>query len=445
MATAPSSIETDNEMDPSAGMIPISELGAHHPAGTITAFDEETGLPIVRRSNSSKISSGSEAPTVPEDNAHNRPVGSPDPETGRPVLQPTDDAKQAQNLATAAAPELTSKLDAAAQAVGGAKVDAVRDKKDPERVAEKVEKDGKPVETVPDLLAARISVDSPEARTQMVDALKKQFPVVKEEDFFEKGMPGTNFHTHTLQVKMANGSTAEVQIVPKEVLDVNDKEHKDYEKARDAETAGKSPAKFEAAARQKNDTAMEKFEDRNAAGSPDDKPTADPPLEPKGIVKGDKVRLNDGRTGTVAWAPGPNSAVKLYRVKLDKGGQVSTSASNLKPAEAPDSKDGAIYVDLDKTLARFHHFAGPSKIGPPEPAMVDRIRRDLADGKTVKIFTARVSGDHSGTARNAIEAWTKRYFGQRLPVTNKKGQDIGTILDDHALHVVPNTGEVEQA
>ena len=53
---------------------------------------------------------------------------------------------------------------------------------------------------------------------------------------------------------------------------------------------------------------------------------------------------------------------------------------------------GWIGVDLDGTLAYYDHWRGPHHIGDPIPAMLNRVKSWLAEGKDVRIFTARVEG-----------------------------------------------------
>src|SRR5207344_2652938 len=52
--------------------------------------------------------------------------------------------------------------------------------------------------------------------------------------------------------------------------------------------------------------------------------------------------------------------------------------------------EGWIGVDLDGTLAYYDQWRGPEHIGEPVPAMLERVQRWLAEGKDVRIFTARV-------------------------------------------------------
>ena len=97
-------------------------------------------------------------------------------------------------------------------------------------------------------------------------------------------------------------------------------------------------------------------------------------------------------------------------------------------------------VDLDCTLAEHDASHGVGEIGTPIPLMVARVRRWLADGERVKIFTARVADDPDGEQRRKIEDWSLNVFGRFLPITCEKDQYMIDIWDDKAHGVVPNTG-----
>ncbi len=111
---------------------------------------------------------------------------------------------------------------------------------------------------------------------------------------------------------------------------------------------------------------------------------------------------------------------------------------------------GWIGVDLDGTLAEYDRWRGAEHVGKPVRAMVERVKRWLAEGRyDVKIFTARVS--HDGTpgrveeakaARTAILAWCAKHVGQVLEITNVKDYAMVELYDDRAVQVVPNTGEL---
>lgn len=112
------------------------------------------------------------------------------------------------------------------------------------------------------------------------------------------------------------------------------------------------------------------------------------------------------------------------------------------------SNKGWIGVDLDGTLAHYEGWMGAEHIGAPIPAMRERVLRWLAEGREVRIFTARVS--HDGTHRRLLEAqtamqhivdWCKLHLGQALPVTCTKDFAMVELWDDRAVQVIANTGE----
>jgi len=110
---------------------------------------------------------------------------------------------------------------------------------------------------------------------------------------------------------------------------------------------------------------------------------------------------------------------------------------------------GYILVDLDGTLARFTQ-CGTEHIGKPIPAMVKRVKQWLAEGKEVRIFTARMAGHllrdlKTGEIIDAltpIEQWCKKHIGQVLPVTNVKDYGMIALYDDRAIQVEMNTGRL---
>lgn len=111
------------------------------------------------------------------------------------------------------------------------------------------------------------------------------------------------------------------------------------------------------------------------------------------------------------------------------------------------SNNGWIGVDLDGTLAMYDHWRGVDHIGEPIKPMVDRVKAWLADGKRVKIFTARVwqQGMYADgkliDAVTPIEIWCKTHIGQVLEVTNVKDFGMIALWDDRAVQVITNTGE----
>ena len=100
-------------------------------------------------------------------------------------------------------------------------------------------------------------------------------------------------------------------------------------------------------------------------------------------------------------------------------------------------KYGWIGVDLDGTLAHYDKWEGMDHIGPPIPAMVNRVLDWINAGKEVRIFTARAMVPE---AIPFIKAWCKEHLGGELPVTYCKDFDMIELWDDRAVQVEKNKG-----
>lgn len=105
---------------------------------------------------------------------------------------------------------------------------------------------------------------------------------------------------------------------------------------------------------------------------------------------------------------------------------------------------GWIGVDLDGTLAHYDGWKGPEHIGEPIPRMVERVKAWIAEGKDVRIFTARVCssqpGDAGLVAMGAIMRWCTQHIGRPMAVTSEKDWNMIELWDDRCVQVVPNTG-----
>lgn len=118
---------------------------------------------------------------------------------------------------------------------------------------------------------------------------------------------------------------------------------------------------------------------------------------------------------------------------------------------------GWIGVDLDGTLAEYHGWVAPDRIGAPILRMVERVKYWLAEGKDVRIFTARawpLGIERKGytefeweelkktalIAHDAIRRWCIEQFGKELPITCMKDCHMYELWDDRAVQVIPNTG-----
>ncbi len=99
-----------------------------------------------------------------------------------------------------------------------------------------------------------------------------------------------------------------------------------------------------------------------------------------------------------------------------------------------------IGVDFDGTLAYYDpNSYTPGVVGEPVPAMLERVRSWLREGKTVKIFTARAT---NAVDVKAIKAWLQKQQLPDLEVTDRKDHNMEVCYDDKAVQVILNTGRL---
>jgi len=98
------------------------------------------------------------------------------------------------------------------------------------------------------------------------------------------------------------------------------------------------------------------------------------------------------------------------------------------------SKYGFHGVDFDGTLAR-DDIRSVDGLPAPVMPMVEMVRKWLAVGDDVVIFTAR-------GWQKEVEDFCVRYFGKKLVVTNIKMRGMNAWYDDRAIAVEPNTGKI---
>lgn len=110
---------------------------------------------------------------------------------------------------------------------------------------------------------------------------------------------------------------------------------------------------------------------------------------------------------------------------------------------------GWIGFDLDGTLAQYDgRWKGPEFIGEPITQIVETVKKFLADGVDVRIFTARVYWDGNEPtykahldAKKYVEEWSQKVFGVVLPVTCTKDFSMIQLWDDRAVQVMSNAGQ----
>lgn len=111
------------------------------------------------------------------------------------------------------------------------------------------------------------------------------------------------------------------------------------------------------------------------------------------------------------------------------------------------SENGWYGFDLDGSLAKYEsgdfRKYGWRHIGEPIEPLVNIAKKLIADGKNVKICTARVCEDNDrdvAEITTVIQDWTEKHIGVRLEVTNEKDFEMIALFDDRAVQVMPNEG-----
>ncbi len=127
--------------------------------------------------------------------------------------------------------------------------------------------------------------------------------------------------------------------------------------------------------------------------------------------------LEDGRSGSVC----------------RKCGQQFTDNTQVRYGGSP-----WIGVDLDGTLARDLGSKRGDDIGSPIEPMLVRVQKWIAEGRTVKIFTARASSPRQVMA---IKEWLANCGLPDLEVTNVKDLHMIELWDDRCVQVTTNLGE----
>lgn len=461
--------------EPAAADAPSAPAPVTHPLGRVVAIDHESGLPIVDRSQPSEaltaegatlppqtrvagemspdaeavskaaqdaaqpvsqdVPRGTPAPLkelAAEATNQPQPVGQTDPESGRTIVQPTDNPAALEKVAPTQAPALEDGLKAALANVEGADFQRVRDSKDPSRLAEKITDEGQPANSVSDYLASQVTVDSPAAKDAAVAAISKQFPVVDMQDKFSDGDDTYKYRHVTLQVQTPSGLSAEVQIVPKEVFEANPDQHKDYKAARNADLDGNTK-EFEekaAIARQKNDDAMQAFNDRNAAGdisaglvprqnaSSISQQTNE--IEKPGHVvssslrqeskwaKGQAVTLADGSSGKIAYV---DKNLKIARIRTADGTSRTVNQKDITP-EAPNGRISVGNAAVDDR-SNEQEIAAQKEEGPA--AISSKIggadRAGSGEEELVGAGASKGTKLYSGAAPLDPEAWKQAFPG----------------------------------
>ena len=125
--------------------------------------------------------------------------------------------------------------------------------------------------------------------------------------------------------------------------------------------------------------------------------------------------------------------------------------------------EGWIGFDLDGTLAEYYGWKGIDHIGKPVKPMVELIKKFYAQGRRVKIMTARIAphrledgsvgeayitvpegkkGSPREYAHQYIQDWCHIYLGFVPEIVYQKDHLMLELYDDRVKQVEPNTGVV---
>jgi hypothetical protein len=108
-------------------------------------------------------------------------------------------------------------------------------------------------------------------------------------------------------------------------------------------------------------------------------------------------------------------------------------------------KRKTIAVDWDGTLVMYHGWKGAGVYGAPIPKMVARVRKWIAQGHEVIIFTSRASVEHNpADVIENLQTIDVALRGMKLPqleVTANKYTRITEFWDDRGVRVERNTGK----
>ena len=120
---------------------------------------------------------------------------------------------------------------------------------------------------------------------------------------------------------------------------------------------------------------------------------------------------------------------------------VKTPAVDPETGNAPESYLPSIWtgVDLDGTLAQWDNTSSIETIGDPVPAMMALVKKMIANGIRVKIFTARAQDPDQ---LPLIREWLIKNGLPELEITNVKDYAMQRLYDDRCIQVEPNTGRL---
>jgi hypothetical protein len=374
----------------------------------------------------------------------------------KPVHHTSNDIEELRASAERQSPKVGDAVARATEAVANAKVEAVRDSKDSDRIADKAERQGVQPSQVGDVLAAKVTVPDQASAEKVLANLHQEMPV-EAANGKVTGDPQKNAVRQTQAIISTNAPAgepvkkAEVILQTPEMAKATDQTHDDYRKAQELRSQGKEA---EAAALEKkiastHDKAEREAQLRNQPATKDQiaalaaKLNTSATPRPPDNLKNQDVEVRDAKTGE--WKPGTvvadyltggNDGIRRLRGVYADGSKFdNVKAADVRKAQASPAISPApghhadVGVDFDGTL--FTQTEDGS-IGKPIPARIQSVKDLLAQGKTVQIETRRVQGRPEEVKK--IQDALASAGLPRLPVTDQK---TAKILFDNEAHHAP--------
>lgn len=237
------------------------------------------------------------------------------PPEEKPVVHASNDVEDLRASAERQAPKVGDAVAQATEGVPGAKVEAVRDAKDAERIEDKTERQGVAPSQVTDISGAKVSVPDQAAAGQVLANLDKTLPVQKAEG----AVTGEPAHNDIRQVQAIVDTKApagepvkkaEVILQTPEMHQASEGTHEDYRKAQDLRAEGKvaEAEALEASITERHNAAEQEARQRQEAKGAIQKPsTAEVHGGPQGQAQ--ETGRESGRVGEVNRLQQPSQEV----------------------------------------------------------------------------------------------------------------------------------------
>lgn len=225
----------------------------------------------------------------------------------KPVVHASNDVEDLRASAERQAPKIGNALAEATKPVEGAKVEAIRDSKDTDRIEDKAARQGVAPSQIADIAAAKATVPNQAAAEEVLKNLHQTLPVV-EANGTVTGLPGKNAVSQ-LQSVVKTGTPgepvqhAEVILQTPEMHAATESTHDDYRKAQELRAAGKDA---EAAALEQkiagthaeaDQAARQRLEAEHAIQKPSTSGVLQHPQEEAGEPGRERGRVEPGEQG----------------------------------------------------------------------------------------------------------------------------------------------------